>query len=182
MKLEFVLAVLVLIYLLGYTFFPNYVHVDKYTLALIALLFLLAILPTLSSGSISYLFSFKRSLRAAQEAVEKVTGKKESAGDASWDKRGAYFTTARLKEQLRWQLAKLQIKKLKKEERIEPSDALRLAVHLKYQKVIAEPVYEAIERVVHLCDIVDYDSKLTPEEIQRLVNLSVPLIESLSKS
>ncbi|HIE12756.1 MAG TPA: hypothetical protein EYP63_04930, partial [Desulfotomaculum sp.] len=101
-----------------------------------AFLLLLAILPTLTSGSISYLFSFKRSLKAAKKAVKKVTGKsgKESAGGHP-DERGAYFTTAQIKEQLRWKLAKLQTQKLRREERIQPSDALRLAVHLKFKKV-----------------------------------------------
>ncbi|MBU0708590.1 hypothetical protein KJ596_02440 [Patescibacteria group bacterium] len=181
-KLEFLLSLITLVYLLGYTFFPDQIRVDKYTLSLLAFLFLLAILPTISSGSISYLFSFKRSLRAAKDAVKKITGKDSSdSTEITDDKRGPFFTTAQIKEKLRWELAKLQTDKLPKDEQIQPSDALRLAVHLNYKKIIAEPVFEAIQKVINLCDIVDYDSKLTPNEIQQLINISLPLLESLSK-
>ncbi|MBU1110257.1 hypothetical protein KKB83_01420, partial [Patescibacteria group bacterium] len=100
LKIEFLLTLVTLVYLLGYTFFPNRIHVDKYTLSLLAMLFLLAILPTLSSGSISYLFSFKRSLKLAENAMKRITGNDKTVGKneskISADERGPFFTTTQV--------------------------------------------------------------------------------------
>ncbi|MBU1051745.1 MAG: hypothetical protein KJ718_04275, partial [Nanoarchaeota archaeon] len=131
-----------------------------------------------------YLFSFKRSLKLAENAMKRITGNDKTVGKneskISADERGPFFTTTQVKENLRQELVRLQKAKLPKEEFIQPSDPLRLAVHLKYKAVVDEPLFEAIEKVINLCDVVDYDSKLTPQEVQQLVAICIPLFNNLA--
>lgn len=77
--LGFVLGIVIFSAFLIYSFFPELINVDKYTFYFISVLILLLVLPTISSGKLTYFFEFKRPIRSAKNWLAgKGLGKKKS--------------------------------------------------------------------------------------------------------
>jgi len=74
-RYEKVITGIIIFILLTYSFFSNLVTVDKYTISLIGLLILMAVLPSVSSAKLPYILEVKRSLKDAKGEVESLDKK-----------------------------------------------------------------------------------------------------------
>lgn len=79
LALIYIFIFLLLIVLVVHVFRPELVNVDRYTIILFGLLFIVSILPSLQSGKISYFFEFQRDLKQARESIRKL--KEQTAVD-----------------------------------------------------------------------------------------------------
>lgn len=64
-RYEKLITFIILLILVLYVFFPKIVTVDKFTLSLLGMLILIAILPTVNSAKLPYLLEVKRELKKA---------------------------------------------------------------------------------------------------------------------
>ena len=183
-------TLLVVLLLFAYTFFPGFVHVDRYTSWFLAFLFMMVILPSLRKGSIAYLFSFERDLKRAKESVEKLN-EKDGAQDSeakkkvqekmknSTDKTNPCLTTGKIHQQIKKRLYEIQEKWLKKEEKLHDVESEKLAKHLQKKGYISQELYEAIHEILTICAPVEYTAKLTPKDVEAILETSLPVLERL---
>ncbi|MFW6143787.1 MAG: hypothetical protein ACOC4Z_02650 [Patescibacteria group bacterium] len=189
-SLDKFLTFLVVVLLLLYTFFPQLVHVDRYTAWFLALLFLLVILPSLESGKISYLFSFKRDLEKAREKVQEmmrkdgvengeVKTKVQEKIKHSTDKTNPCLTTGKIRQQIKKRLYEMQERWLEEDEKKHDVSAEKVAGNLRARGYLSRSLYDAVKRILTICTPVRYVSELNPDDVQDILETSLPVLERL---
>jgi cellobiose-specific phosphotransferase system component IIC len=66
-RYEKLITAILLVFLIGYSFFPKYINVDKYTMMLLALLVLIAVMPYISSAKLPYFLEFKKKVKLSKK-------------------------------------------------------------------------------------------------------------------
>ena len=61
-RYEKLITFIVLVFLVTHTFFPKFINIDKFTITLLGILLLIAILPSVYSAKLPYIMEFKRKL------------------------------------------------------------------------------------------------------------------------
>jgi len=61
-RYEKLITFFVLAFLLIHSFYPKIINIDKYTIMLLAILFLIALMPSVYSAKLPYLFEIKRKI------------------------------------------------------------------------------------------------------------------------
>jgi len=190
LELSHFFTLLVVILLFAHTFFPGFVRVDRYTSWFLAFLFMMVILPSLRKGSIAYLFSFERDLKRAKESVEKLN-EKDGAQDnevkrmvrekmkKSTDKTNPCLTTGKIHQQIKKRLYEIQERWLKEEEKLHGVESEKLAEHLQKKGYLSRELYDAIHEILTICTPVKYTAKLTPKDIEAILETSLPVLERL---
>ena len=183
-------TLLVVLLLFAYTLFPGFVHVDRYTSWFLAFLFMMVILPSLRKGSIAYLFSFERDLKRAKELVEKLNEKDGAQDDVvkkgvrekmekATDKTNPCLTTGKIHQQIKKRLYEIQDRWLKEEEKLHDVESEKLAKHLQKKGHLSRELYEAIHEILTICTPVEYTAKLTPKDVEAILETSLPVLERL---
>ena len=183
-------TLLVLVLLVLYTFFPSLVYVDKYTAWFLALLFMMVILPSLRKGSIAYLFSFERDLKRARESVSQLN-EKDGAKNGEIKKKvqkkmaqatdvnNTCLTTGKIRDQIKKRLYEIQKRWLVDKKRVKGLTDEELAKHLHGHGVLSEELYKAVQEILTICTPVDYLAQLKPEDVGKILQTSLPVLERL---
>ena len=61
-RYEKLITFIVLVFLIVHAFLPQYITIDKFTITLLGILLLIAILPSVYSAKLPYIMEFKRKL------------------------------------------------------------------------------------------------------------------------
>ena len=189
-SLAHVFTLLVLVLLVLYTFFPGLIHVDKYTAWFLALLFMMVILPSMRKGSIAYLFSFERDLKRARESVAKLN-EKDGAKNGEVKKKvqkkmaqatdvtNTCLTTGKIRDQVKKRLYEIQKRWLAEKKRVKGLSDEELAEHLQKHGVLSQELHKAVQEILVICTPVDYLAQLKPEDVGKILETSLPVLERL---
>ena len=66
-RYEKIITLIVIVFLLTHAFFPQYINIDRFTMLLLGVLLLIAIMPSVSSAKLPYILEFKRKLSKGDE-------------------------------------------------------------------------------------------------------------------
>jgi len=80
-RYEKLITFIVLTFLIVHAFLPQFITMDKYTMMLLGILLLIAVLPSIYSAKVPYLLEFKRKLikeEKSKPAEDKMTIKDKS--------------------------------------------------------------------------------------------------------
>jgi len=70
-RYEKIITLLVLVLLIAHSFVPGKVNVDRYTMMLLGILVLIAVMPSVTSAKLPYILEIKRKLEAAKKKRRK---------------------------------------------------------------------------------------------------------------
>jgi hypothetical protein len=183
LALIYILIFLLLVVLVIHSFRPELVNVDRYTIILFAFLFVIAILPSLQSGKISYFFEFKRDLEKARESVNKLTkaadigseaisrAKEEADNEASQS--NACLACGWLRQKIYNKLKSLAAQNSKNYKYSKPLDLLEL---LKKDKYIDSQTYKAIKDVLALCQPDKPYEQMDEDDLDKIMKIGLPLV------
>lgn len=183
-------TLLVLTILILHTFFSDVVNVDRHSAWFLALLFIMLILPSIKKGNIAYFFSFERDLERAREAVRRL-GQKDGAKDAkvkenvqekiknSTDETNPCLTSGKIRQQIKKRLYEIQERWLKETEKLHDQPAEDVAEHLHEKGYLSNELFDAVHEILTICKPLDYYSVLKREDVQKIINTSLPVLDKL---
>lgn len=190
LALIYIFIFLLLIVLVVHVFRPELVNVDRYTIILFGLLFIVSILPSLQSGKISYFFEFQRDLKQARESIRKL--KEQTAVDRKSLKKikqeaeqtvagaNACFTCGWLRQKIYFALSAIN-DRLPPEERQKTKDLAKLLKHLNIKKKLDQKMYQAAKDVLRLCDSTKPFEEMDDEDTRAITKIALPLLQYLEK-
>jgi len=83
-RYEKLITFIVLVFLITHAFFPQYITVDKFTMLLLGILLLIAILPSVYSAKLPYILEFKRKIsKNTEKDLMSLTDKSEEKTKAN---------------------------------------------------------------------------------------------------
>jgi len=187
LALIYILVFLLLIVLIAHSFQPELVNVDRYTIILFAFLFIVAILPSLQSGKISYFFEFKRDLEKARESVKNLkdvadVGKKEiekirEEADQNINASNACQACGWLRQKIYNSLK--EINKKDNDLKSKAGKPITLLEDLNEAKMLDKKMYQAARDVLVLCDPDKPYDQMDEEDSDKITQVALPLIEYL---
>ncbi len=181
---------LVLGILILHTFFSDTVNVDRHSAWFLAILFIMLILPSIKKGNIAYFFSFERDLERAREAVKRLS-QKDGAEDEnvknqvqekiknSTDETNPCLTSGKIRQQIKKRLYEIQERWLKDEEKIHDQPAEDVAELLHEKSYLSQELFKAVHEILTICKPLDYYSVLKREDVQEIINTSLPVLDKL---
>jgi hypothetical protein len=186
LALIYILIFLLLVVLIAHSFRPEVVNVDRYSIILFGFLFIVAILPSLQSGKISYFFEFKRDLDKARESVndlkkaaevgqEAIANVKKEA-DQNIISSNACQTCGWLRQKIYNSLKEINKKSPKKSKARKP---LTLLEDLNNHEMLDPKMYQAAKDVLKLCDPDNPYDQMDEEDSLKITKVALPLIEYL---
>jgi len=190
LSLIYILIFLLLVVLIAHIFRPDIVNVDRYTIILFAILFIISILPSLQSGKISYFFEFKRDLEKAKKSVEKLketaevskeaVAKVAAKAKAKTAGSNAAFTCGYLRHQIFSGLNKINLQ-LDKAKQLNTKDPDKLLEHLNKQGKLDKKMYQAAKDVLNLCHPDKPFEEMDDKDTEEITKTSLPLLQYLEK-
>ncbi len=187
LALIYILVFLLLIVLVAHSFRPELVNVDRYTIILFAFLFIVAILPSLQSGKISYFFEFKRDLDKARESVKdlkqaaevgkEAIDKVKQEADENINASNACQACGWLRQKIYNSLK--EINKRKNSSKSKARKPLTLLEDLNEANLLDKKMYQAAKDVLVLCDPDKPYDQMDEEDSDKITEVALPLIEYL---
>lgn len=187
LALIYILIFLLLIVLVAHSFRPELVNVDRYTIILFAFLFIVAILPSLQSGKISYFFEFKRDLEKARESVKDLkeaadVGKEaikkvKQEADDNINASNACQTCGWLRQKIYNSLK--SINKTKNNSKSKARKPATLLEDLNEEGLLDKKMCKAAKDVLKLCGPDKPYDQMDEEDSLKIARVALPLIEYL---
>jgi len=97
----------------------------------------------------------------------------------STDKTNPCLTTGKIHQQIKKRLYEIQERWLKEEEKLHGVESEKLAEHLQKKGYLSRELYDAIHEILTICAPVKYTAKLTPKDIEAILETSLPVLERL---